>query len=282
MQEITATQIEQAVCEVLLTAHFQIDPAISRVVGEAAQKETGALPQNVLSQIAENYQIASEQSIPICQDSGMTLIYAEVGQDVHIAGDFESAIQSGVRRAHKQGYLRTSVVCDPLFNRTNTGDGTPAIINVRLTPGECLKFTAVAKGFGSENNSTLRMFIPTTPLDEIKRFIVDNTVSVAAKSCAPIIVGVGIGGTMDKAAALAKQASFRSVDIRNPQPEYAALERELLDRINASGVGPAGLGGYTTALAVNIETFATHIASVPVAINPCCHADRHATITILP
>lgn len=212
----------------------------------------------------------------------MTLIYAEIGQDIHIIGDFEAAIQAGVRCAHKKGYLRNSVVRDPLFNRVNTDDGTPAIINVRLIPGDSLDLTVVAKGFGSENNSILRMFIPTTPLEEIKLFIVESTVRVAAKSCAPIIVGLGIGGTMDKAAALAKQAAFRPVDVRNPQPEYAMLERELLDRINSSGVGPAGLGGHTTALAVNIETFATHIASVPVAINLCCHADRHATIKILP
>lgn len=280
MREITASQIEQTICSTLLTAHFSIDPAIAQAVKAAAGQETAGLPRSVLAQISENYQIARQDQLAICQDSGMTLVYAEVGQEVHITGDFEAAVQAGVRRAYKEGYLRPSVVRDPLFDRANTGDGTPAILHVRLVPGDKIRFTLVGKGFGSENNSALRMFIPATPLEEIKEFILSTALQGAAKSCPPIIVGVGIGGTMDKAAELAKAATFRPIDRPNPQSEYAALERELLEKINDSGIGPAGLGGRTTALAVNIEKFATHIASVPVAVNLCCHASRHAAAVL--
>ena len=280
MRVISNDQIEQAVYEAMFKTHFRIDHSIDCAVREAALKEKTDLARMVLGQITENYAIAAQEEIPICQDSGMTLVYAEVGQQVNIQGDFEEAVNAGVRRAHKEGYLRASIVKDPLFHRGNTRDGTPAIIHVRLVPGDKLKITTVAKGFGSENNSTLRMFIPATPLKEIKEYIVRYVVECAAKSCPPLVVGVGIGGTMDKVAALAKTATFRPVNQPNPDPEYASLERELLDQINASGIGPAGLGGKTTALAVNIETFATHIASIPVAVNLCCHASRHASVTL--
>ena len=280
MRTINASQIEQAVCEAMLKAHFQIDKAIECAVNKAQLREKTELARSVLEQISENYVIAVREKLPICQDSGMTLVYAEVGQQIFIEGDFEEAVNAGVRRAHKEGYLRASVVKDPIFHRENTLDGTPAIIRVRLIPGNALKLTVVAKGFGSENNSSLRIFIPATPLEEIKEYIVRSVMENAAKSCPPLIVGVGIGGTMDKAADLAKTATFRPVDKRHANPEYAALEQELLDRINASGIGPAGLGGGTTALAVNIETFPTHIASIPVAVNLCCHASRHGTVTL--
>lgn len=280
MKEICASQIEGAVCRTLLSSHFSICCDISQSISMATQVEPLDSSAVILQQILENYTIAAQEQIPICQDSGMTLIYAEVGQDAHITGCFEDAVNAGVRRAHREGYLRASVVRDPLFHRDNTGDGTPAILQVRLVPGDQVKITAVAKGFGSENNSCLRMFIPATPLEEIKEYIIQCTLKGAAKSCPPIIVGVGIGGTMDKAAALAKTATFRPVDSPNPDAQYAALEKELLERINASGIGPAGLGGKTTALAVNIETFPTHIASIPVAVNLCCHASRHATVIL--
>lgn len=280
MRTLTAPQIEQAVRDALFQAHFQMDSAIDCAVKGRALEEKTDLARSVLNQISENYAIAAAERIPICQDSGMTLIYAQVGQQVYIQGDFETAIQAGVRRAHQEGYLRASVVKDPLFHRDNTGDGTPAILHTRLVPGDQVKITAVAKGFGSENNSDLRLFIPATPLEEIKDYIVNTALHGAAKSCPPIIVGVGIGGTMDKAADLAKRATFRKLGEHHPMAEYAALEEELLERINASGIGPAGLGGLTTALAVNIETFPTHIASVPVAVNLCCHASRHGCVTI--
>lgn len=280
MRTIYASQIEQAVFDTMLQAHFRMDTAIDCAVKQAALAENTELARSVLGQILENYDIAAREQIPICQDSGMTLIYAEVGQQVYIEGDFEPAVNEGVRRAHKEGFLRASVVKDPIFHRDNTCDGTPAIIQVRLVPGDKIKITAVAKGFGSENNSYLQMFIPATPLEEIKDYIVRCALEGAAKSCPPIIVGVGIGGTMDKAASLAKAATFHPVDMPNPDPEYAALEKELLARINASGIGPAGLGGRTTALAVNIKTFPTHIASVPVAVNLCCHASRHGCVIL--
>lgn len=276
MKEISAEQIEGAVFEALLSAHFSISPDIEDAVRKAAQRE--AMPQTrvVLRQIAENYVIAREEALPICQDSGMTMVWAKVGQEVHINGDFEKAVNQGVRRAHQEGYLRASVARDPIFDRSNTGDGTPAIIQTRLVAGDKLRLNVVAKGFGSENCSMMRIFIPATPVEEIKDFIVSVVLNAGGKSCPPVIVGVGIGGTMDKAASLAKQATFRSIDRRNPDARYAALEEELLEMINASGIGPGGFGGRTTALAVNIETFATHIASIPVAVNMCCHASRHA------
>lgn len=280
MREITATQIEQTVCGLLLTAHFCIDPAIGRAVAAAAERETGELPRAVLGQIAENYRIAAEDRVAICQDTGMTLVYAELGQEVHILGGFEAAVQAGVRRAHAEGYLRASVVRDPLFDRVNTGDGTPAMLRLRLVEGDGLRLTVVAKGFGSENNSALRMFIPAAPQAEIEEFIVSTVVQAAAKSCPPVIVGVGIGGTMEQAAMLAKRGTFRPADQHSPDARYAALEERLLARINASGVGPAGLGGRTTALAVNIEPWPTHIASIPVAVNLCCHASRHASASL--
>lgn len=280
MRTIEAVQIENAVRDAMMIAHFRMDPAIDCAVKSALETERTELARSVLGQISENYAIAAAEQIPICQDSGMTLIYAEVGQQVMIQGPFEQAVQAGVRRAHKEGYLRASVVKDPLFHRANTGDGTPAMIHVRLVPGDQVTITAVAKGFGSENNSRFKIFIPATPLEEIKDFILQTALEGAAKSCPPIIVGVGIGGTMDKAADLAKRATFRTVGKSHPQPEYAALEQELLDTINRSGIGPGGLGGKTTALAVNIETFPTHIASIPVAVNLCCHASRHGTVTL--
>jgi len=280
MKEIYASQIEDAVCQALLDAHFSISSDIESAVRQAAKKEAMAQARVVLQQIADNYVIAREESLPICQDSGMTMIWAEVGQEVHINGDFETAVNKGVRRAHKEGYLRASVVRDPLFDRSNTKDGTPAIIQVRLVTGDQMRLNVVGKGFGSENCSVMQMFIPATPMEEIENFIVSAVTDAGGKSCPPVIVGVGIGGTMDKASAMAKQATFRSINQRKQNPQYAALEEKLLQKINASGIGPGGLGGKTTALAVNIATFATHIASVPVAVNLCCHASRHATVEL--
>jgi len=280
MKEIYASQIEDAVCQALLDAHFSISSDIESAVCQAAKKEAMAQARVVLQQITDNYVIAREESLPICQDSGMTMIWAEVGQEVHINGDFETAVNKGVRRAHKEGYLRASVVRDPLFDRSNTKDGTPAIIQVRLVTGDQMRLNVVGKGFGSENCSVMQMFIPATPMEEIENFIVSAVTDAGGKSCPPVIVGVGIGGTMDKASAMAKQATFRSINQRKQNPQYAALEEKLLQKINASGIGPGGLGGKTTALAVNIATFATHIASVPVAVNLCCHASRHATVEL--
>ncbi len=280
MKSIQAVEIERVVCETLLDAHFSIDPTIEEAIQQAERQEKTALPCTILQQILENYQIAKEEQIPLCQDSGMTVVFAELGQDVHIEGDFEAAVNRGVGRAYKEGYLRPSTVCDPLFDRRNTGNGIPAIIHTRLVPGDALTLTVMAKGFGSENCSQLRLFVPATPIEEIKAFIVDAAVSAGAKSCPPVIVGVGIGGAVEKAAELSKWALSREITARNTNSEYAKLEAELLSRINRSGIGPGGLGGLTTALAVNIEVFPTHIASIPVAINLCCHASRHKRVVL--
>lgn len=277
MRTITAQQIEDAVAALFLRANYVISSDIEERVKACRREETGFTAQNILDQITENYHIAREDSVALCQDCGMALVFAEVGQDVHIEGGFEQAVQQGVRRAYDEGYLRKSVVAEPLFDRKNTGDNTPAIVYTRLVPGSRLKLMAVAKGFGSENCSKVRMFLPANTLEEIRDYIAGVVRDAGPNTCPPVIVGVGIGGTMEKAALMAKHATTRTLTEHNPDPRYAELEQQLLEQINASGIGPGGFGGRTTAIAVNIEHYATHIASVPVAVNLCCHASRHAT-----
>lgn len=277
MRTITAQQIEDAVAALFLRANYVISSDIEERVKACRRQETGFTAQNILDQITENYHIAREDSVALCQDCGMALVFAEVGQDVHIEGGFEQAVQQGVRRAYDEGYLRKSVVAEPLFDRKNTGDNTPAIVYTRLVPGSRLKLMAVAKGFGSENCSKVRMFLPANTLEEIRDYIAGVVRDAGPNTCPPVIVGVGIGGTMEKAALMAKHATTRTLTEHNPDPRYAELEQQLLEQINASGIGPGGFGGRTTAIAVNIEHYATHIASIPVAVNLCCHASRHAT-----
>lgn len=276
MREIEAGIITEAVCRGFLRANYEISEDIRDAVSKGVQVEKNPTAANILSQIEQNYAIAAEERVAICQDCGMAVVFAEIGQEVHINGDFNEAIQEGVRRAYDAGYLRKSVVKDPLFDRSNTGDNTPAIIYTSLVPGDRIRLKTVSKGFGSENCSQIRMFPPAASLDEIKEFIRDVVVKAGPNACPPVIVGVGIGGTMELAALLAKKATARELTLRNEDPKYAALEVELLEMINKTGIGPGGFGGATTALGVNIEWHPTHIASKPVAVNMCCHASRHA------
>ena len=280
MKQITARQVEEAVFQIFLEANYVIAADIEDAVTLSRAQERTDTARSILEQLLENYQISREDQVAICQDCGMALVFAEVGQDVHIEGDFGQAVQQGVRRAYQEGYLRKSVVEEPLFERKNTGDNTPAIIYTTLVPGDTLKLTAVAKGFGSENCSKLRMFLPANTLEEIKAFVVDVVRAAGPNTCPPVIVGVGIGGTMEYAALMAKRATARDLTKRSPDPRYRQLEEALLAEINATGVGPGGFGGHTTALAVNVEYHATHIASIPVAVNLCCHASRHATVVL--
>ena len=229
----------------------------------------------LLEQITDNYRLAEASSMPICQDTGMACVFLKIGQDVHINGNLTEAIDEGVRRGYREGYLRKSVVADPL-RRVNTDDNTPAVIHTKIVPGDVLKLTVAPKGFGSENMSKMKMFLPSNTKDQIIEFITECVSEAGAQPCPPIIVGVGLGGTVEKAELLAKQALSRPIDTRNADKFYADMETECLDKINKLGIGPQGFGGITTALAVNIEVFPTHIAGLPCAVNIGCHATRHA------
>ena len=235
------------------------------------------MARTVLDKIVENYQIAAGEQVPICQDTGMACVFLEIGQDVHfVGGDLRLAVDEGVRRGYDKGYLRKSVVGDPV-RRGNTGDNTPAMLYTEIVPGDQVKITVGPKGFGSENMSAIRMFKPSAGLQGIKDFILETVENAGPNPCPPMVIGVGIGGTFDKAALLAKKAIMRPLDTHHPDPFYAELEDEMLEKVNALGIGPQGFGGRTTALAVNIETFPTHIAGLPVAVNINCHVTRHQT-----
>jgi fumarate hydratase subunit alpha len=280
LKDLTALVIEEAVYDLFLQANFTIGDDIVQAVRECALSEDAGPAQDSLEQIANSYAIAAREGIAICQDTGLAVLFAQIGQDVHITGDFTEAINRGVRRAYRDGYLRASVVDDPLFNRNNTQDNTPAVIHSELVPGDSLHLIALPKGFGSENCSQARMFTPAAPLETIRDFVVDTVRQAGPNTCPPSIVGVGIGGTLEKAALLAKLALARPLREPHPDPRYARLEQDWLDALNALGIGPAGLGGRTTALAVHIDTWPTHIASIPVVVNLCCHAARHARCTL--
>jgi fumarate hydratase subunit alpha len=243
---------------------------------EAHQQECWPLAQSTLGLLKDNLVAADAQRMPICQDTGMACVFVELGTDVHIEGDFEAAIHEGVRRGYGEGYLRKSVVRDPL-DRVNTGDNTPAMLYVELVPGDNIEITVAPKGFGSENMSQIKMLRPSDGVQGVKDFVLKVVEDAGPNPCPPIVVGVGIGGTFDKAAYMAKKALLRNVDEPNEKPFYAQLEQELLESINELGIGPQGFGGRTTALAVNIETCPTHIAGLPVAVNINCHVTRHKT-----
>ena len=244
---------------------------------EACRAREGWAPaKEILDRIVDNYRAADSGNVPICQDTGMACVFLKVGQEVHVAGDIAGAVNEGVRQGYGEGYLRKSVVRDPL-DRVNTGDNTPAMIYYELVPGDRLEITVAPKGFGSENMSQIKMLKPSDGLQGVKDFVCKVVEDAGPNPCPPIVVGVGIGGTFDKAAYLAKKALMRSVDQRNSVPFYAQLEEELLESVNALGIGPQGFGGRTTALAVNIEQYPTHIAGLPVAVNLNCHVTRHMT-----
>lgn len=279
MRNIDAKVIEDTVARLCIEANLRLPPDVINAIERAEKAEPWDGAKRILSLLGDNVRIASEKTLPVCQDTGMACVFVELGQDVHIEGDFEQAVNNGVRRGYGEGYLRKSVVCDPL-RRVNTGDNTPALVTVKLTRGDKMRITVMPKGFGSENMSALKMLKPADGVDGVKNFVLETVEKAGANPCPPIIVGVGIGGSFDKAAYLAKHALLRPVNEPNPDEYYAALERELLDKINALGIGPQGFGGKTTALAVLIEAMPTHVAGLPVAVNISCHATRRASASL--
>ena len=276
MREITAQAVTDAVSRLCISANRNLPEDMKNFIRNCAASEDWPQAKEILGRIVENFEIAAENQVPICQDTGMACVFLKIGQDVHITGDLTEAVNEGVRKGYKEGYLRKSVVRDPL-NRVNTGDNTPAILYTELVPGDKIEITVAPKGFGSENMSQIKMLRPSDGVEGVKDFIVRVAEEAGPNPCPPIVVGVGIGGTFEKAAFMAKKALLRDTDSRNENPFYAALEDELLERINALGIGPQGFGGRTTALAVNIETYPTHIAGLPVAVNISCHVTRHKT-----
>lgn len=279
MRNIDAKVIEDTVARLCIEANLRLPPDVINAIERAEKAEPWGGAKRILSLLGDNVRIASEKTLPVCQDTGMACVFVELGQDVHIEGDFEQAVNNGVRRGYGEGYLRKSVVCDPL-RRVNTGDNTPALVTVKLTRGDKMRITVMPKGFGSENMSALKMLKPADGVEGVKNFVLETVEKAGANPCPPIIVGVGIGGSFDKAAYLAKHALLRPVDEPNPDEYYAALESELLDKINALGIGPQGFGGKTTALAVLIEAMPTHVAGLPVAVNISCHATRRASASL--
>ena len=280
MREIQAQQITDVVERLCIEANEQLPEDIKNAIHRCRACEDWEIAQGVLDQIITNFEIAGEEKVPICQDTGMACVFLEIGQDVHITGgDLREAVDEGVRRGYDKGYLRKSVVRDPV-RRGNTGDNTPAMLYTEIVPGEQIKVTVGPKGFGSENMSAIRMFKPSAGIEGIKDFILKTVENAGPNPCPPMVVGVGIGGTFDKCALLAKKALMRSTEERNPDPYYAALEEEMLEKINQLGIGPQGFGGRTTALALNIETMPTHIAGMPCAVNINCHVTRHKTEVI--
>ena len=280
MREITFEQIAETVKKLCVDACTYLPEDLCRALREARDAETSPVGQGILEDIAANFTLAARQGLPICQDTGMALVFAELGQEVHITGGgFEEAVNTGVARGYVEGLLRCSVVCDPL-RRVNTNDNTPAILHLRLVPGDRLRLTVAPKGFGSENMTALKMFKPSASPEEVVDFIVHTVDAAGSNPCPPLIVGVGLGGDAEKAAELAKLALLEPIDVPSADPFYAQLEREALERINALGIGPQGLGGSVTALAVHILPFPTHIAGLPCAVSLGCHATRHASVVL--
>ncbi len=279
MREIQASVLTETIARLAIEANCVLPCDIKKRIEDARVNEPWETAQGILDKIIENYGIAEANTVPICQDTGVCCVFLKIGQDVHIDGDVRRAVDEGVRRGYGEGYLRKSVVKDPL-RRVNTGDNTPAMLYTELVPGDRVEITVAPKGFGSENMSRLAMLKPSDGVEGVKAFILKTVEEAGPNPCPPVVVGVGIGGTFDKAAYLAKKALMRSTDERNSDPYYADLEAELLEKINALGVGPQGFGGRTTALAVNIEQMPTHIAGLPVAVNINCHVTRHKTVVL--
>ena len=275
MREIHINKIRDSIENLCIEANYNISEDIKNSLINFKEIEDGLLARDILEKIIINSEISKTEKMPICQDTGMACIFIEIGQDVHIiGGNLESAINEGVRRGYEKGYLRKSVVKDPI-NRINTKDNTPAIINYNIVDGEKIKITIAPKGFGSENMSQIKMLKPSDGLEGVKKFILNVVKEAGPNPCPPMIIGVGIGGTFEKAAYLSKKALLRPIDIRSNEKFYSDLEEELLEEINKLGIGPQGFGGKTTALGINIETYPTHIAGLPVAVNISCHATRH-------
>ena len=273
MREIKASEIAVAVRDMCIQANYTLSADMKKFE-ESAEKETSPLGKQIFGQLQENLKIAEEEQIPICQDTGMAVVFLKVGQDVHVEGNLTEAVNEGVRRGYEEGYLRKSVVRDPI-DRVNTGDNTPAVIHFEIVPGDQVEITVAPKGFGSENMSRVFMLKPADGIEGVKNAILTAVRDAGPNACPPMVVGVGIGGTFEKCALMAKHALTRDLDEESPIPYVRDLEKEMLEKINGLGIGPGGLGGVITAMAVNIETYPTHIAGLPVAVNICCHVNRH-------
>lgn len=281
MREIDSSEITKTIKKLVVEANKILPQDLVNCISCFKEKENNETARSVLCDLESNISAAGELDIPICQDTGMAVIFAEIGQDVHISGEnFEDAVNRGVAEGYTDGLLRKSVVRDPFFDRVNTNDNTPAVIHTRIVPGDKIRITAAPKGFGSENMSTLKMFTPSAKKEDIMGFVVDTVKRAGSNPCPPIVVGIGIGGDFEYSAVLAKKALCRSVSKRNDNALYAEMEKELLEKINTLDIGPQGFGGRTTALAVNIETYPTHIAGLPIAVNIGCHVTRHASAEI--
>ena len=279
MKTISAADLTRTVARLCIQANRHLPPDVTAALDRARGEEPWPLAKSTLDLLWDNLELADARQLPICQDTGMACVFVELGQEVHIEGDFEQAIHEGVRQGYVQGLLRCSVVRDPL-RRGNTEDNTPAILHTRLVPGDKLTLTVAPKGFGSENMSRLKMFTPAAKVEDIVAFVKETVEVAGSNPCPPVVLGVGIGGDFELVAMLAKKALCRSVSQRNPDPFYAELEERMLQAVNSTGVGPQGFGGETTALAVNIEAYPTHIAGLPVAVNVGCHVTRHKSVTL--
>lgn len=278
MKEIKADDIAAAVRDLFLRANIEADPAVREALQSARLREEEKLPLCVLDCLGENLTVAAETGLPICQDTGMAVVFADIGVDVHLTGGcLQEAVDRGVHAAYLDGQMRCSIVRDPLYHRENTGDNTPALLHIRQVPGDTLRLTVAPKGFGSENMSRIRMFTPAATENDIVAFVTDTVRSAGANPCPPIVVGVGLGSDFEGVAILAKRALVRPLGEPHRETEYATLENRILEEINCLGIGPQGFGGRTTALAVHLETAPTHIAGLPCAVNICCHVYRHAT-----
>ena len=280
IRNVNTRLLTENIKEMCIQANHYLAPDMEKAMRSAYEKESKPLAKQILGQLLENLDIAGEDMIPICQDTGMAVVFLKVGQDVHFeGGSVEDAVNEGVRQGYEEGYLRKSVVGDPLL-RVNTKDNTPAVIHYEIVPGDQVEITLAPKGFGSENMSRIWMLKPADGAEGVKEAIINSVKEAGPNACPPVVVGVGIGGTFEKAAILAKKALTREIGTHSPLPHIREMEEELLAKINEIGLGPAGLGGDTTALAVNINTYATHIAGLPVAVNMCCHVNRHIVRTI--
>ena len=281
MRTIEAKAITEAVAKLCIDANYYLSPDVYDALKTASVEEASPLGREVLGKLIINADIAKAEDVPICQDTGMAVIFAEVGQDAHIVGgNFEEAVNAGVAKGYVDGYLRKSVVTDPVFDRKNTQDNTPAIIHTRIVSGDKINLTMCPKGAGSENKGGIKMLVPADGVEGIKKVVLNFVQTAGGNPCPPMVVGVGIGGTMEMAACLAKKALTRPISQRNEHPDYARLEDELLELLQKTGIGPQGFGGTTTALAVNVEWYPTHIACMPVAVNINCHATRHAHVEL--
>ncbi len=279
LRKVKADKIINTVKEMCIEANLELAPDMKKALISAKENETSEVGCKILSDLEENLEIAKNESIPICQDTGMAVVFVEVGQNVKVKGSLTEAINEGVRQGYVEGYLRKSVVSDPL-ERVNTNDNTPAIIHYDIVDGNEIKITLAPKGFGSENMSKIVMLKPADGIEGVKDVVINAVKEAGPNACPPMVVGVGIGGTFEKCALLAKKALARDLNSKNENKLYADLEDELLEKINKLGIGPGGLGGTRTALGVNVETYPTHIAGLPVAVNICCHVNRHVTRTI--